>query len=638
MTAQALATIGGTRLWYGTPMEEILYGDGFTIAELSALTISEASAYTVNGVADYKPLSYIEPMTIYDVCGYKDNTVLITEDVSIQHQIEERSTARFAVNDPTGAYSFEQGHEVLLDIVGPDIDRERIFGGVVQEAAIDVITASGHLFHHISATDYHYIAESKLFTGAYVTPTAGEIVYDILYDELYEEGVREGAIACLTALEDQTFSYVTCAEALDKVAELAGYTWFISEDKYLYFVERSTYTADWQITTSNDVLWDGLRLTHCNPEYRNVQFISGAKAITALRTEPIKGDGTTKTFVMAFPITKEPTITINSTPLSSSDIGIKGVESSKKWYWSSGDNTIYQDEGETTLQSSDTGTVDYYGSYRIMARVSQAAEVTNWGLKCGYGTGQVERIMADTNAQNKDAALDLAKAKLLHYATLGRKLEYRTRDWGLAAGTLQTVTLPKLGLSAVQFLIAAIDITIDAAGPICSVTAYEGPADQSWERIFCNLAADARASQLDSAGEESTVQGLETFTKTWAAIDQPNPYKAVYPDVLPSDVDFPCLDVDDRFKYVVLYTTGDTEFFRKIVAEVDDVSATEIDVVSVILANEANGTPITAAALWGGNLCTSTAGTGIEMHKENYVKLKNSLESLQLDFVELKNW
>jgi hypothetical protein len=57
MTAQALATIGGTRLWYGTPMEEILYGDGFTIAELSALTISEASAYTVNGVADYKPLS-----------------------------------------------------------------------------------------------------------------------------------------------------------------------------------------------------------------------------------------------------------------------------------------------------------------------------------------------------------------------------------------------------------------------------------------------------------------------------------------------------------------------------------------------------------------------------------------------------
>jgi hypothetical protein len=55
MSAQVLATIGGTRLWSGTTMADILYGDGFIISEFSALTIAEASAYTMLGISDYKP-------------------------------------------------------------------------------------------------------------------------------------------------------------------------------------------------------------------------------------------------------------------------------------------------------------------------------------------------------------------------------------------------------------------------------------------------------------------------------------------------------------------------------------------------------------------------------------------------------
>lgn len=638
MSALLLTTIGPNRLWSGSTIGDWIYGDGMTIGELMVMTIEEISALTIGEIVAYKPIDYMMEMTIFELCGFKENEVLVSEEATIQHRIEERSTANFTVYDPSAAYIFEQGQEVLLDIVSPTIARERLFGGVVAESAIDVVAADGTLFHGITATDYHYIAESKLFTGAYIAPTAGEIIFDILYDELYEEGITEGSIACLTQLEDQTFSYVTCAEALDRMAELCGYTWFISENKALYFISRTSYVADWQIADGSEVLWEGLRLTHANPNYRNVQFISGAKAITALRTEGIRGNGTTKNYVMAFTITKEPTITINGSPVAVGDIGIKGVESSKKWYWSEGDNTIYQDDAETALSSSDTGTVAYYGSYKIMARVQQAAEVTNWALKCGYGTGKIERIMADTTVQNKDAALDVAKAKLLHYATLGRKLEYTTRDWGLAAGVLQTVTLPKLGLTAEEFLISSIDISFDGVGPVCNVLAFEGPCDESWERIFCNLADDARASQQASAGEESTVQGLESFTKVWAEIDQPNPFKAVYPDCLPSDVDFPCLDESDRFKYIVLYTTGDVEFYRKIVAEVTDTSDTQIDVVSLLMANECNDTPIVGISLFGGNLCTGVAATGIEMHGESYVKTKNRLESLQFDWTETKGW
>ncbi len=57
-----------------------------------------------------------------------------------------------------------------------------------------------------------------------------------------------------------------------------------------------------------------------------------------------------------------------------------------------------------------------------------------------------------------------------------------------------------------------------------------------------------------------------------------------------------------------------------------------------MLAAEANGTPITYVALWGGDGCSDTPGSGIEMSKHEYSKTKNVLESLQFDFEDIQGW
>lgn len=559
---------------------------------------------------------------------------------SIHHRIEERSTAEIQVYDPLAAYNFQVGQEVKIF----DNDFSLLYGGVVTESVMTLQTkdATPVKFHSVRSSDYHAVAEDRIFNKAYITPQANTIIYDILLI-LAEEGITEGEIQAGDLLQDQLFSYVSCAEALDKVAGLCAYTWWISEDKKLYFVSYTTYAAAWSITDGHEILLDSLDISAVNDDYRNIQWVSGGKAITVAITEPIKGNGTTKSFPLGFPLAKEPVITINSVPAV---VGIKGVETGKEWYWNEGDNTIYQDEDEAALVAGDAATVTYYGEYKLIAKVQAAAEISRNRLVRGFGSGKVENMHIDASILNVNSAIDVGTAKLANYARAGRLLHYKT-NYGkplddttydpLICGTLQTITLPYFSVTAAQFLVISADIEFIEGRSIWSYELAEGPVDPSWTKIFCQLANNTRALSLQNASESDTVQGVYTFTKTWAASTHPNPFISELEAATPADVDFPCLDLTDRFSYVVLYSYG-IEFFRKAVAEVIDTSSTQIDTIALILSTEANGTPISHVGLWGGIEATTTAGTGIEMEKWPFSYTKTYLESLQFNFSDIRGW
>ena len=156
--------------------------------------------------------------------------------------------------------------------------------------------------------------------------------------------------------------------------------------------------------------------------------------------------------------------------------------------------------------------------------------------------------------------------------------------------------------------------------------------EDSCEKIFCRLADETKRQSAESLGEADVVQGLEEFSKVWTSSDHPNPFLSVDSSGTPADIDFPCLTDADKLSYCVLYTGG-VEFFRKPVTS-QTIGATQIDTVCLVLAAEANGVAISHVGLWGGDGCSQTAGTGIEMETHAYVKTKTSLESLQFNFTD----
>lgn len=594
-----LIEIGTTKLYTGA-----------TTAELAALATSALNALTVSAMADL----------------HSQN--ILRDSLQISHQIEERSTADFKVKDTAKAYAFEYGQEVIIR----DNDFNILFGGLIEQASRESLGANWEAYiWDISCTDYHALADRVTFLGAYDSCTGREVVLDIL-DILDDEGVTEGEIQLGESLEYLSFNRVMCSEALDKMAELCGFTWFISEEKKLYFVARGTYTAAWSIADLAPNFRRGtLSIISGNPEYRNVQYIQGGQALTSVQTESFVGDGTIRSFPLGYPPAKEPTITLNGTAQT---VGIKGVDTSGyDWYWSKGDMVIAQETTGTVLESSDVLSVSYIGTYKLIAKATQTSEVTRQRLAQGFGTGKIERVTKDATVQSQDAAVDMAKAKLLHYATIGNKIFYETFDGGLACGTLQTNTFTLAGLVASQDLITTITITSEGEIPVYKVMACEGPVEDSWEKIFCRLADETKRQAGENLGEADVVQGLEEFSKVWTSSDHPNPFLAVYPGTAtPADVDFPCLADDDKLSYCVLYSAG-VEFFRKPIT-VQTIGAAEILTTCLILAAEANAVPISHVGLWGGDACSQTAGTGIEMEKHAYVKTKSSLESLQFDFVD----
>jgi hypothetical protein len=638
-----LVDIGGQRLWQGSTWAED--GDPTQVGAAGLWSAWQSSDHTwayedPNGTwGGLAPIWDSDPETWATMWNITDRLIEY-KDAAIHDKIEERSTAKVRVKDTANAYMFSHGQQIVIR----DEEMNIQFGGIVVESIAtrlsSVLTPSGRE-HSISCTDYHYLAEHRIFNKAYVAPTPGQIFRDIV-GALAADGVTIGEIQEGDVLPDQLFPFIMCNQAADTVATLAGFVWWIGYDLKLYAVVRTSYPAAFDIVDGSEIQKKGLSLASVNPDYRNRQLYQGGKALTSTKTLYFAGDGATQVFSVGFPLARAPTVSLNGgLPLT---MGIKGLnDTGYDWYWSEGDSNIYQDPTGTPLNgTTDRLKVEFVGSYSLIVQVDQQAEITRNQLTQGFGSGIVENIITDQSILNQSAAIKAAQQTLLAYAAQGLLLQYDTTIDGLAAGTVQYVTISWMGLDGAEFLIFSID-TKFLPGPNGTeiiwrtVQCCMGPVNQSWGKVLCGIANLGKASAIANVSQNNSIQGLTTFTKTWHSYDTPNPFISVVEGVLPSDANFPCLAWEDMFPYLVVYVGG-VEYYRKpVISVTENLAGTEIDIVALLLTEEAN-VNISHVALWSGVNCTSTPGSGIEMDKQAFVKTKINLESLQFNFSELKGW
>ncbi|GAG93688.1 unnamed protein product, partial [marine sediment metagenome] len=192
------------------------------------------------------PFPYIFPIIFGELPGVQvliggEIPDLVKGSLSIELTIEERSIASFTLFDSLGADSYEWGQPVSIW----DITDTRIFDGFVAEPEMRRVSPDGGIYHAIRCMDNHYLADKRLVIASYTNENAGDIVTDLLADYLAAEGVTLGEIQDGEAVSQAIFNYVSVAEALDSLAELSGFTWYIDEAKDLYFIDRITNLTDW---------------------------------------------------------------------------------------------------------------------------------------------------------------------------------------------------------------------------------------------------------------------------------------------------------------------------------------------------------------------------------------------------------
>lgn len=478
------------------------------------------------------------------VAGVEINSVavqIVKGSLNIDNRIEERSTASFTVEDIAGTGVYQQGQEV--QIYDPDVTL--IFSGVIDKPDTTRQAPSGELLHPIRCADNHYFADKRLAAYSVLgapTVTAKSIVQALQAAYLTPEGIGTGNIDDGADIVQAVFNYVRVSDALDALAEKSGYTWFIDENKDLYFQARDATAAPWALDgVTNRAEKRSTKKTESNPLYRNRQYIRGGRGTTTEQTEAFIADGSQDAFTVGYPFERVPT-SVTDSVLGARTIGIKGLEVGKDCYWNKGDATL---TFAVTPVAARTITVVYYGQYPLLALVDEPAEIARQLAVEGVGTGYNDSIDEEPSLDEVTACLDAGKAKIAKYGVIGKRFIYKTTRSGLKPGQLQTITQSAYGLTAEEMLIESVRITSVQENLTYEITVLQGPALGSWSKLFqalfkmkqeiidyLHVGSDQLLILLVSASENW--EWDETITETPVACPLPAP------DLYPLPTLFPC--------------------------------------------------------------------------------------------------
>jgi len=571
---------------------------------------------------------YISPIYENDAIVWPNDSLLLDDWIEISqrwlndpglvldHYIDGRATAAFAIWDESGAYTFYERQQVTIK----SWDNTLFFAGVLQKVETIKLPGSATAkFHSVEAADYTCILEWRTCDYAAENKLAGDAVREILAEYLAEEGITEGLIEAGELLTEISIGNKSVAQAYQKLAEACNFICYISYDYKLYFHARTLY-ATWSITDETDILSETFEITRSNENYRNTETVIGGYEETSLQTELFLGDGTTKTFPLAYAANRFSTVTVDSV---NKTIGQKGTDAGAYdcYYAVSSETLTFEIAPGNSLEIE----AKYYGLWRAKSKAEDLTAISNNATRQGFGSGKVEHITIDEALTSITAAGEYANAKLNEYARDGIQVTYKTRRENLAAGTLQHIEIQGLDN---DFLITHVSEEHKDGDTEYTVEACYGPVDESWELFFRD--SFTAIYQIREGLEGVGVTKLYNFSHTYLEPDRPNPFLKEYPGCLVSSDKWPCFKPEDRTYYIEFWVSG-APVFRKQHTSTPDITNDELfHSYSFISPSEGLG-DIDEIVWFGGDSSTITYGSGVELYRSNFNKIKTILESYQLN-------
>jgi len=566
-----------------------------------------------------------ESLTLADIFPV-ESLILNESGINIENNVDGRATCSLTARDDAGAMAFYERMKVEVK----DLDNNLSYAGLVQSSEEVKVPGTAIKFHVIESTDFTAMLDWRIVDYAAENKLAGDAVREILAEYLAEEGITEGYIEDGVVLTEISLGDVTATVALQKLADSQGFVFWLDYDLKLYFHSRTLYAADWSITDlEDDVLADSFSMVHTNPDYRNTEIGRGGFAETDLQTDSFIGDGTTKTFPLAYPVNRISTVTVAG---AAKTVGQKGTDTgSYDSYYALQSETF---TFEVAPAASATIEIQYYGLWKAKSKTEDLTAIAANASRQGVGSGKVEHITSDDSLTSIESMGEYLNATLANYAVDGVTVKYKTRTPGLAAGTLQHIHLPDMA-AGLDFLITNVSESHNDGGTEYSVSGCYGPVQAEWDTFFLGsfrVVQDKISEGIDAAG----VTKLYNISHTFLTADRPNPFtSALIGAGIRVDSDaWPCFSPLDRVEYIEFHYGG-VAFFRKAHTSVVDEATDDIHSYSYIAPAEAIGS-IAEIVLWGGDSATGVIGTGVELFRVAFVKTKTLLESYQINANYLK--
>ena len=403
--------------------------------------------------------------------------------INIQQQIGQRSQGSISVYTSLGT-RWQYGTQCLLfDDLG-----NQVYGGyVARDKAYRAPGARqgdlGYLEHDLTLMDNCYRADKRVVFKRYDNTAAGSIVNDLLITYLADEGVittSSSVASGATIVQAIWNGNKTVSEALTWLAERSGYWWNIDAFGVLWFQPYGGIAAPYALdgTTLDSV--QSLSVESGNDLMVTRQYVKGSVAQTATLTETFKGDGTSRSFTLSYPLNTLTTVTLNALDITS--LVLNKGDNGGFFYCLVGDPVVAQDPSRPVLTSSDTLVVTYIGQWPVLAAQTNAAAVAAQAARERTGTGIIEAVYSEEKVRSLPAAVQIAGTQLSHYGADLVVLTCSTRTTGFAPGQLLPVSLSDYALSNLPMLISGVSLSdsYDGINIWYALTAIGSDSSAQW--------------------------------------------------------------------------------------------------------------------------------------------------------------
>lgn len=334
-----------------------------------------------------------------------------------------------------------------VDVIMTDAGT-RVFGGRIQSFSTQYY-APGTATYSVTCVDYGSDLGRTLVNEGYENVSVNAVIADIM--TTYAPGFTFVNVNCPLLVTKVSFSRITVTEAIQRLADLTSFSWYMDYFKDLHFFERSDELSPFNITDGNgNYITETLSITKDFSQIRNRVFVEGGETVGEPRTEEFDGNGVRVNFKLSNKFATLPTVTVNGV---GNTVGIDFLddEASFDCFWNF--EQTYIRFKTTTVPPVGTANVDVTGDplFNLVVQVEDAASVATYGA---YEFAKIDKTMT-----SRDEIVGLALAELNAYKAGIDEGSFQTYTPGLRSGQVITVNSTILGINE-DFVIQSVSYKI----------------------------------------------------------------------------------------------------------------------------------------------------------------------------------
>ena len=287
-----------------------------------------------------------------------------------------------------------------------------------------------------------------LANETYEAMTVAEIITALLTD--FSDGTFTTTnVSCDIEITKITYDRINVWDAINKLADLTNYSWYVDYEKDIHFFQKNSEPAPISIgDTSDNFVFDSLKISVDLTQIRNRVFIKGGEVEGDSRTEYFDGNGTRNAFSLSNKFSKKPTVSIGGVAKT---VGIDYIDNEDDFdcFWDFNQKYIRF----KTAPASGTNNVAITGIplYNVIIQLEEPSSVKTYGV--------IEFYKNVPDIKSRDDALRYAKSQVEAYRSGLDEGSFKTYEPGLRSGQIISVSSTLLDVNE-AFVIQSVDFNM----------------------------------------------------------------------------------------------------------------------------------------------------------------------------------